>query len=87
MWRDFFKKFVWVVSEIYKKGLKVQILNEVALIQLVRKRVSFQDRKNENTSKFPSIEIWYQAAFWRYLRITWVIYNVFIKESIMVLKI
>ena len=33
------KKFVRVVSEIYKKELKVQILNEVALRQSVRKRV------------------------------------------------
>ena len=31
-------------------------LNEVALIQVARKRVGFQDRKNENTSKFPSIK-------------------------------
>ena len=50
-----------VVSEIYKKALKVQILNEVnvALIQVVRKRVSFQDRtyENENAPKFPSIKI------------------------------
>ena len=45
------KKFVRVVSQIYKKALKVQILNEVALVQVVRKRVSFQDRKNENTTK------------------------------------
>ena len=52
-----FKKFAGVVSEIHKKALKVQILNEVALIQVVRKRVSFQDRKNENTPKFPSIKI------------------------------
>ena len=42
---------------MYKKALKVQILNEVALIQEVRKRVSFQDRENESTPKFPSIEI------------------------------
>ena len=76
MWRDL-KKFVWVVSEIYKKALKVQILNDVALIQVVRKRVSFQDRKNKNIPEFLSIEIWYQAAFWRYLRIIWVIFNVF----------
>ena len=27
---------------MYKKALKVQILNEVALIQVMRKRVSFQ---------------------------------------------
>ena len=76
MWRDF-KKFVRVVSEIHKKALKVQILNDVALIQVVRKRVSFQDRKNKNIPEFLSIEIWYQAAFWRYLRIIWVIFNVF----------
>ena len=49
------RKFVRVVSEIYKKALIVQILNEVALRQVARKRVSFQDRKNENTSKFPII--------------------------------
>ena len=40
-----------------QKKLKVQILNEVALRQEVRKRVSFQDRKNENTPKFPSNKI------------------------------
>ena len=40
MWRDL-KKFVQVVLEIYKKALKVQILNEATLRQLVRKRVSF----------------------------------------------
>ena len=34
------KKFVRVVSEIYKKALKVQILNKVTLRQVVRKRVS-----------------------------------------------
>ena len=44
MWGDF-KKFLRVVSEIYKKALKVQILNEVALKQVVIKPVSFQDRK------------------------------------------
>ena len=42
---------------MYKKALKVQILNEVSLIQVERKRVTFQDRKNENTPKFPSIKI------------------------------
>ena len=41
MWRDFLKKLVPVVSEIYNKPLNVQILNEVALRQVVRKRVSF----------------------------------------------
>ena len=39
-----------------QKALKVKILNEGALIQVVRKRVSFQDRKNENAPKFPSIK-------------------------------
>ena len=57
MWRDF-KKFVRVVLEIYKKALKVHIMNEVAPVQAVSKRVSFQDRKNESTPKFPNIEIW-----------------------------
>ena len=47
----------FVVSEIYKKALKVQIVNEVALKQVVRKPVSFQARKTENTPKFPNIEI------------------------------
>ena len=51
------KKIVRVVSEIYKKALEDQILNGVAFIQVVRKRVSFQDRKNENNPKFLSIEI------------------------------
>ena len=41
MWRDFLKKIVRVVSAIYKKALKDQILNEIALRQVVRKRVSF----------------------------------------------
>ena len=51
----------WVTcAEIYKKALEVQILNEVELRQVLRKRVSFQDRKNKNTPKFPSIKIWYK---------------------------
>ena len=54
---EILKTFARVFSEMYKKALKVQILNEVALRQVVRKRVSFQDRKNENTSKFPTIKI------------------------------
>ena len=57
IWRDF-KKLVQVVLEIYKKALKVHILNEVTFVQVVRKRVSFQDGKNESTPKFPNIEIW-----------------------------
>ena len=40
---EILKKFVRVVSEIYQKALKVQLLNEIALIQVVRKQVSFQD--------------------------------------------
>ena len=40
--KRFLKKFGRVVSEVYKKALKVQILNEVALGQVVRKRVSFK---------------------------------------------
>ena len=59
MWRDVKKKMVRVVSETYIKALKVLILNEVALIQVVGKRVSFQYRNNENTPKSPSIKIWY----------------------------
>ena len=58
MWRDL-KKNSFESFQTYKKALKVQILNEVALMQVVRKRVGFQDRKNENTPKFPSIKIWY----------------------------
>ena len=42
MCEEILKKFVRVVSEIFKKVLEVQILNEVALIQVVRKRVSFK---------------------------------------------
>ena len=38
---EILKIFVRVVLEMYKKALKVQILSEVALIQVVRKRVSF----------------------------------------------
>ena len=57
--KRFFKKIVRAVSEIYKKTLRVQTLNEVALIQVVRKRVNFQDRENENSPKFPSMKIGY----------------------------
>ena len=56
MCRDFYKirpgRF-----RVIQKALKVQILIEVALIQAVRKRVSFQHHKNQNTPKFPSIKI------------------------------
>ena len=60
LWRlceEILEKLVRVVSEIYKKALRVQILYEVALRQVVRKRVSYKDRENENTPKFPNIEI------------------------------
>ena len=56
MWRDF-KKIRSSRFRDIKKALKVQILNEIALRQVVRKRVSFEDRKNENTPKFSSTEI------------------------------
>ena len=49
------KKFCRAVLEIIQKSAKIQNL-EVALRQVVRKQVSFQDRKKENTPKFPSIE-------------------------------
>ena len=44
---------------MYKKVLKVQILNKAALQQVVRKWVSFQDGKDENTPNFQSFEIWH----------------------------
>ena len=40
-----------------QKALKVKIYNKVALGQVVRKQVGFQDLNNENTPNFPSIEI------------------------------
>ena len=59
MWRDLKKIRSSRFRDIKKKALKVQILNEVALLLVVRKRVSFQDRKNENKPKFSSIKISY----------------------------
>ena len=59
MWTDFQKNSFESFQRYTEKTLKVQILNEVTLIQVVRKRVSFQDRESENTPKFPSTEIWY----------------------------
>ena len=56
-YEEIFTKIVRAVSEIYKKTLRVQTLNEVALIQVVRKLVYFQDLENENSPKFPSIKI------------------------------
>ena len=37
---------------IYRKALKVKVYNKVALRHVVRKQVSFQDCKKENTPKF-----------------------------------
>ena len=48
MWRDFKKN-----RSSRLRALKVQVLNEVALSQVVK------EHKNENTPKFPNIEIWY----------------------------
>ena len=42
---------------IYRKALKVKIENKVALRQVVRKQVSFQDPKKGNKPKFPCFEI------------------------------
>ena len=39
------------------KNLKVRIQNKVALRLVVRKQVGLQERNNENTPNFPSIEI------------------------------
>ena len=69
-YKGYVKRFSKIRSSRFRdiqKARKVQVLNEVALIQVVRKRVSLQDPKNANTPKFPRIKIWYQAAFWRYL--------------------
>ena len=45
-------KTVNVVTQIFDRFVGYRNYTRV-----VRKRVSFQDRKNENTPKFPSIEI------------------------------
>ena len=58
------------------------VLSKVALRRMARKQVSFQDRKKENTPKFPSIEKWYQAVLWCYLRLMWVISNLINKHVI-----
>ena len=51
------KEYCRVVLEIIQKSAKSQNLElKVALRQVVRKQVSFQDRKKENTPKFPSFE-------------------------------
>ena len=57
-WRDFKKNRSSRFRDI-QKSAKSPNLEQVALRQVVRKRVSFRDRKNENTPKFPSIKISY----------------------------
>ena len=59
MWRDFKKIRSSRFRDIRQKSAKDQILNEVALIKVVRERVSFQVRKKKNTPIFRSIKIWY----------------------------
>ena len=56
MWKDF-KKFVRVVSEIYKKALKSpKFWMKLHLNRWWENGLVF---KIENTPKFPNIEIWY----------------------------
>ena len=57
-----FKEFYQAVPEIFEQVLKIKVLHKVALGMVLRKKVSFQDRKKGKTPKFPSIEIWYNAA-------------------------
>ena len=57
---EILKKFVRVVSEIYKKALKVQILNEVALRQVVRKlwcSISAKNQTYDSISNFTVVTI------------------------------
>ena len=51
--KKIFKKIVLVVSEIYKKALEVQILNEVALSQLL---VKILERSDKEKNTFKAIE-------------------------------
>ena len=53
----FIMKIMGFRSAMYKRALKVKISNKVALRQVLRKQVGFQNRKNKNTPNFPSIEI------------------------------
>ena len=46
-------QFVRVVSEIFKKALKVQILNEVALRKVVRKRVNMKQEESQSLKVNP----------------------------------
>ena len=55
----FIMKIMGFRSEIYvyKRALKVKISNKVALRQVLRKQLGFQNRKNKNTPNFRGIEI------------------------------
>ena len=57
MWRDFKKIRSSRFGDIQESAKSPN--HEVALIQVVRKRVRFQDHMNESTPKFPSIKIGY----------------------------
>ena len=57
MYRDLKKKNRSSRFRDIQKSAKSPNLEQVALRQVVRKRVSFRDRKNENTPKFPTIKI------------------------------
>ena len=46
-------QFVRVVSEIFKKVLKVQILSEVALRKVVRKRVNIKQEESQSLKVNP----------------------------------
>ena len=46
-------QFVRVVSEIFKKALKVQILNEVALRKVMRKRVNIKQEESQSLKVNP----------------------------------
>ena len=59
MYRDLKKKNRSSRFRDIQKSAKSPNLEQVALRQVVRKRVSFRDRKNENTPKFPTIKILY----------------------------
>ena len=55
------KNSVGLFQRYTEKSLKTKFSrNEVALRQVVRKQVSFQDRKKENTPKCPSSKMWYK---------------------------
>ena len=58
--KRFLKKFVEVLSEIHKKALKVQILNEVVLRHAGGSENGlFLRSQGRKYTKFSGIEIWY----------------------------